>query len=149
MKIHILRQTIYAAALTALVSATPASAQQWPLASGDYWEVSEIDVKDGGDFAYAQHLATKWKESEEFAKSKGWIKDYKILYNYHPRAGEPDIYLISIMSKLPTGPENDARSEAFEAWSKSTAKQLSEESGNRAQFRTLMGTMLLEEMKVK
>lgn len=149
MKINIFIRSISAALLATAAISTPSNAQEWPLTAGDFWEVSAIDIKDGGEFAYAQHIATKWKESQEFAKSKGWIKDYKILYNYYARNDEPDIYLVSVINKIPTGPESDARGKEFETWSKSTAKQLSEQSGDRVQYRTLMGSMLLEEMKIK
>ncbi|ARS29250.1 hypothetical protein [Sphingomonas sp. KC8] len=149
MTISLTRRLLLAAAPLLLAVSTPAAAQEWPFTSGDFWDVGMIDVKDGGDFQYAQHLATKWKDSQEFAKSKGWIKDYMILYNYNPREGEPDIYLISVMDRLPTGPDSDARAKQFEAWSKASAKMLSEESGNRAQYRTLMGSMLLQQAKIK
>lgn len=149
MKMSLTKRILLASAPLLLAVSTPAPAQEWPFAAGDFWEVAMINVKDGGDFQYAQHLATKWKDSQEFAKSKGWIKDYKILYNYNRRAGEPDIYLITIMDRLPSGPDSDAREKQFEAWSKSNAKTLSEESGNRAQYRTLMGNMLLQQARIK
>ncbi|WP_380875260.1 hypothetical protein ACFB49_03950 [Sphingomonas sp. DBB INV C78] len=149
MGIKFAKHCLWLAAPLALAFATPAAAQEFPLSFGDFWEIGRIDVKDGGDFAYAQHIAGKWKASQEFAKSKGWIKDYKILYSNNPRADEPDIYLVTIFEKMPTGPEGDARAKAFEEFSKASAKQLSEESGNRAQYRTLMGSILLQEAKVK
>ena len=149
MKMSLTKRILLASAPLLLALSTTAPAQEFPLSSGDFWEISMIDVKDGGDFQYAQHLATKWKDSQEFAKSKGWIKDYKILYNYNPRAGEPDIYLISVMDRVPSGPDSNARDKQFEAWSKTNAKTLSEESGNRAQYRTLMGNMLLQQAIIK
>lgn len=149
MKMRLTKRILLASAPLLLAFSTTAPAQEFPLSSGDFWEISMIDVKDGGDFQYAQHLATKWKDSQEFAKSKGWIKDYKILYNYNPRAGEPDIYLITVMDRVPSGPDSNARDKQFEAWSKTNSKTLIEESGNRAQYRTLMGNMLLQQAIIK
>jgi hypothetical protein len=67
-------------------------AEEWPLVGGDYWEVTGIDIHDGGGFKYAKWLATEWRKDLEFAKSKGWIKDYMIMANVHARSDEPDLY---------------------------------------------------------
>ena len=32
-----------------------------------------IKIADGGEMDYANYLADKWRKSQEFAKSKGWI----------------------------------------------------------------------------
>ena len=128
-----------------ILAATAAVADEWPLASGDYWEVSGIKVKDGGDFKYAQFLATEWKKSTDFAKSKGWIKDAKILYNVYAREGEADIYLVTIRDSIPTGPESDKQGQEYQDWMKKTFETMVGESGNRAEFRTLLGSELLQE----
>ncbi len=93
-----IRNIVLAMALvaTTMTMATSAFAEKWPLAGGDYWSVTGIKVHDGGDYKYAQWLATEWKKNAEFAKSKGWIKGYKILSNDYPRANEPDLYLVRI-----------------------------------------------------
>lgn len=128
-----------------ILAATAAVADEWPLASGDYWEVSGIKVKDGGNFKYAQFLATEWKKSTDFAKSKGWIKDAKILYNVYAREGEADIYLVTIRDSIPTGPEGDKQGQEYQAWMKKTYETMVGESGNRAEYRTLLGSELLQE----
>jgi hypothetical protein len=127
------------------LAATAAVADEWPLASGDYWEVSGIKVKDGGDFKYAQWLATEWRKNMEFAKSKGWIKDAKILYNQYPRQGEADIYLVTIRDSIPTGPQSDKRGQEWQEWMKKTFESMVGESGNRAEYRTVLGSELLQE----
>jgi len=50
-----IRNIVLALALSAasLTLTTSAFAQEWPLAEGDYWEVTGIDVKDGGDLKYS------------------------------------------------------------------------------------------------
>lgn len=128
-----------------ILASTAALADEWPLASGDFWEVTGIKVKDGGDFKYAQFLATEWKKSTDFAKSKGWIKDAHILYNVYPREGESDIYLVTIRASIPTGPESDKQGQEYQAWMKKTFETMVGESGNRAEFRTLHGSQLLQE----
>jgi len=84
MKSSILALALGAASMIAVGSA---SAQEWPLVQGNYWEVTGIDIKDGGGLKYAQFLAGEWKNNLEFSKSQGWIKDYMIFSNLYARSG--------------------------------------------------------------
>lgn len=129
--------------------AVPAAAQQFPLVAGDYSNLSGIFVEDGGTFAYAKHLAGEWARNQEFAKSKGWISDYKILLNVDARDGEPNVYLMTTYRDIPTGAESEARDREWEAWSKKSNLQMETESGDRAKFRKLRGTMLLQEYTIR
>ncbi|HUG03337.1 MAG TPA: hypothetical protein VML92_02785 [Steroidobacteraceae bacterium] len=136
-----------AAALT--MSAAATAQDKWPLVAGDYWEVTGIDLKDGGSLKYAQWLASEWKDNLEFSKSKGWIKDYKIFANVHARANEPDIYLVTISESIVSAAEGDKRFEEYQAWRKKTIAQMQAESGNRAEYREAVGDSLLQELKVR
>lgn len=142
------RSIVLALAFTAASTmlATSAFAQEWPLAGGDYWDVAGIDVKDGGGLKYATWLATEWKKNAEFAKSKGWIKDYKILSNNYPRQGEPDLYLIRVMENIASGPEGEKRFEEYREWNKKSIEALVSESGNRAEYREVLSSSLLQEL---
>jgi hypothetical protein len=124
-------------------------AQEWPLVGGDYWTVTGIDVKDGGDLKYSSWLADEWRKDAEFAKSKGWIKDYRIMANVHGRAGEPDLYLIRVFEDMPSGPEGEARSKESMEWQTKSEEQMQSESGNRAQFREVMSTVLLQDLNFR
>ena len=137
---------ICSAAVTASV---PAAADEWPLVSGDFWEVTGIHLKDGGGLAYANFLASEWRANQEFAKSKGWIKNYMILGNAYPRKGEPDVYLITITDRLVTGPEGEKRQGEYMEWRKKTIAEMQKESGNRAEFRELGSNSLLQELKFR
>jgi hypothetical protein len=135
-----------ALAAASMVMTTSAFAQDWPLAEGDYWDVAGIDVKDGGDLKYATWLATEWKKNAEFAKSKGWIKDYKIFSNNYPRSGEPDLYLVRVMESVVSGEEGEKRYQEYREWSKKTMEQLDTENGNRAEYREVLNSSLLQEL---
>ncbi|WP_265570356.1 hypothetical protein [Sphingomicrobium nitratireducens] len=137
---------IGAAAAATLAFATPASAQQWPLVGGDYWEVTGIDVDDGHGLDYANYIANRWMANQEFAKSQGWINSYYAFANVHNREGEPDIYLVTTFNDWPDNAESDRRQAAYEAYMKRTTAQLQAESGERAKFRTIGGTMLLRHL---
>ena len=136
-------------ALLALsVTAVPSSvfAQEWPMTGGDFWEVSGIDVADGAGLKYSSWLAAEWRKNLEFAKSKGWIKDYKVLANNYPRKGEADLYLIRIMESIPTGAEGEERAKEWVEWMKKSVAKMQEESGNRAEYREVLSSSLLQEM---
>jgi hypothetical protein len=130
-------------------AAATATDDGYPLVSGDFWEVTGIDIKPGGGLYYANHLANKWRASQEFAKSKGWIKDYQVLSNYHNRAGEPDLYLITVMESIPNGAEGEAQAEAYRAWADASTSQLVSENLDRAEFREVMGTSLMQELNFR
>lgn len=134
---------------TPMALPTVAAAQEFPLVAGDYSEVAGIFVKDGGAYKYATHLATKWVDVQEFAKTKGWISDYKILVNENPRDGEPTIYLMTTFSRMADAAEGERRNKAYDAYMKSSAEQQIAESGNRAEYRTVQSSMLLREYKVR
>lgn len=147
-----LKNLMLAAAVTiAAPMALPAAAlaQESPLVAGDYAEVGGIFVKDGASLKYAMHLAGEWKRNQDFAKSQGWITDYKIYINENPRDGEPNVYLMTTFASLPDAAEGERRQKVYDAWAKDTAVQREAESGNRAEYRTIKSSMLLREYKVR
>lgn len=92
---------------------------------------------------------TEWRADQEFAKSKGWIKSYSVLSNVHPRKGEPDLYLVVVLERIPSGSEMDKREDDYMAWKKKTEAQLVKESGNRLEIREIESTTLLQELKFR
>jgi hypothetical protein len=135
-------------ALAATMSAV-STADEWPLVPGDYWEVTGIDIKDGGGLKYAEFIAGEWKDNLEFTKSKGWIKGYKIFSNVYARAGEPDLYLVTIRESLVSAAEDEKRNDEFQAWKKKTIAQMQSESGNRAEYREVLADELLQEYTIR
>ena len=101
-------------------------------------------MKDGGSWKYANWLATEWRKELEFSKSKGWIKDYMILFNVHARSDEPDLYLIRVREDIPSGPEGEKRFKEYMDWQTKSIEKMVGESGNRAEYRTVMSTSLLQ-----
>ena len=140
---------LVAIAVGALISSRAIAQDKFPLIAGDYWEVTGVELKDGGALKYAEFIAGEWKDNLEFSKSKGWIKDYKIFGNIHAREGEPDLYLVTIRDSLVSGAEDEKRGDEFRAWKKKTIAQLVAETGNRAEFRTVLSDALLQELKVR
>ena len=142
--------TLLAATAASMIIASGAMADdEWPLVGGDYWDVTAIDIKDGGSWKYANWLATEWRKSTEFAKSKGWIKDYKIFLNVHGRQGEPDLYIIRVIESVVSGAEGEKRQKEYTEWVKKSNEKMVEESGNRAEYREVTSSSLLQVMSFR
>lgn len=147
MKHMIMATAMIVAAPVALT--TPAMADEFPLVAGDYTTMTGIFLEDGGTTAYASYLATEWKKNQDFAKSKGWISDYRIYFNVDARDGEPTMYLTQTFPSWPSGAEIEKRNKEWEAFDKRTNAQLDAASGNRAKFRKVTGSMTLQEAKIR
>ena len=141
------------AVLTFGVSTTMMSgnalAEEWPFKGGDYWEVTGIDIQDGGGFKYAKWLATEWRKDLEFAKSKGWIKDYMVIANVHARSDEADLYLIRVRESIVSAAEGEKRQKEYMEWQSKSIEKMQAESGNRAEYRTVMSDSLLQVLKFR
>lgn len=145
-----MRKSILAIAGTAsLFLAAPVAAQEVPLIPGDYWEVAEIDVNDGQGPAYADYLASRWRQNQEFAKSKGWIKDYHVFGTVNARAGEPDLYLVTVYERQPTAAEQMEREKAFNVFMQQDTRQQDAAFGARAPMRKVGGSMLMQMLKFR
>ena len=120
-----------------------------PFIPGDYWEVTGIKVADGAGLKYARWLAGEWRKNSEFAKSQGWIKDFMVINNVHDRADEPDLYLVRVFENWATVEQGEERRKKYMEWAKKSMDKMAEESGNRAEYRTIMSTSLLRHMKFR
>ena len=77
------------------------------------------------------------------------IKDYKVLVNVHGRSDEPDLYLIRVREDIPSGPEGEKRQKEYMEWQSKSIEQMQGESGNRAEYRTVMSDSLLRVLKFR
>jgi hypothetical protein len=133
-----------------LAVSLPATAQdENPWKAGNYWNVSGIHVKDGGGLKYAQYLATEWVKTQEYAKSQGWISDFMVLSNTHPREGEPNIYLITIAPSLPSSDEADKRGRMMREFNKTTLAQMQAQSAGRAEMREVGSQVQLRQLVLR
>ncbi len=129
-----------------MLIATPAIAQEVPLIPGDYWEATEIEIEDGKFSDYADYLTDRWRKNQEFSKSKGWIKDYMILGTVNARAGEPDLFLVSIYDRQPTAVEQMSREKEFDAFMRTNARQEDVAFAGRGKIRKVGGSMLMQRL---
>ncbi|MDJ0700155.1 MAG: hypothetical protein QNJ07_09880 [Woeseiaceae bacterium] len=141
---------VLAVALLTVSAMNIAHAQEEPpFIGGDYWQVTGIKIADGAGLKYARWLAGEWRKNSEFSKSQGWIKDFMVISNVHARADEPDIYLIRVFENMATVAENEERRKAYLEFIEKSMDKMQEESGNRAEYRTIMSTSLLQHMKFR
>ena len=145
-----MRKTMLAAfGAATMLFGYPAAAQDIPLVNGNYWNVTEVTISDGHFSTYADFLASDYRKERDFAKSKGWIKDYYILGNTNKRAGEPDLYLVQIFDHMTTPAEDISREKELNAYMAQSTRQGEAGSGERAKYRTIGGTMLLQEQRYR
>lgn len=141
---------VLAVVLLSVSAMSIAQAQEEPpFIPGDYWQVTGVKTADGAGLKYARWLAGEWRKNSEFAKSQGWIKDFMVINNVHARADEPDLYLIRVFENMATVEEGEKRRKAYMAWAKRSMDEMAAESGNRAEYRTIMSTSLLRQMKFR
>jgi hypothetical protein len=137
------RAAVLAASLS-LALAGPSLAQSDPMIGGDYVEVSSISIDDGHYLDYANHLAGMWRAQQEYAKAQGWITGYEVLANVNMRPGEPDLILVVRFKAIADGAENDRRNKLYGDHVKLTEAQMQAASGDRAKFRKVLGSQLLQ-----
>ena len=128
---------------------TAAAAQEDPFIGGDYVEVTGVKIDDGHYLDYASFLSGYYKAQEEFAIKQGWETSWEVLANVHPREGEPDLYLVRRYRNLPDGVEGDKRAAQIRAEVKMSDAQMAAASGDRAKFRHIMSSQLLQVLKLR
>ncbi|MDP9057576.1 MAG: hypothetical protein M3N34_09710 [Pseudomonadota bacterium] len=136
-------------AALALGVSVPAAAQNFPLAYGDYVEMTSVSIDDGHNMDYANFLTTKWKAQEDFAKAQGWITGYEILANPWKRAGEPDLYLVVRFRSTPDAAEQVRRDQIMRDHVKMDDTQMDAGAADRAKFRHVTGSELLQVLAFK
>ena len=126
--------------------AIPAPAQDVPLVGGDYWDVTSVKIDDGHFGDYADFLADRFRKTNEYAKSKGWIKAYYVFSNVNNRSDEPDLYLVTVTDHVATPTETVARNKEMNTYLQSNDRKELAGSGQRATYRHITADMLLQQM---
>lgn len=129
-----------------MLLSVPTAAQELPLKTGDFWDVTAVTIDDGHFPDYFDYLNTQYRKQMDFQKSKGWIKDYYILANANKRQGEPDLYLVTVFDHVTTPAEDIQREKEANAYLQQSTRAQVAGSGQRATYRHLSGDMLLQQM---
>jgi hypothetical protein len=134
---------------TVAFTMTPALAQRSAAEPGNYASISMIKTLPGQFENYVDYLNSKWKEQQAWAKSKGYILNYRVWTNIDARANEPDLYLIVEFKDWPSNAESKLRQDEFVAMMKQDEHAMDAAAGQRGPMRTLMGSMTVQEIVLK
>ena len=135
------------AATLAFAIPQAAIAQETPVVQGAEWvEVTGIETADGAGYKYIQWLAGEWRQRMDYMVEQGWLESYEIWSNAHPRADEPDLYLIRRFQEFESNDESDQRGQMMRDYMERSIAQLETESGNRAEYREVGSTVLLKRL---
>jgi hypothetical protein len=137
------------AAISLAFSALPATAQDDPFTGGEFVSVTGVTIDDGHYLDYASFLSGYYKAQEDYAVKQGWQTSWEILSNVNPRKGEPDLYLVRRFKSIPDGAEGERRAQMIRDNVKMSDAQMEAASGDRAKFRHVEGTTLMQVLKLK
>jgi len=127
-----------------------AGAQERRYSEGPVVAVTSVKVMDGQFENYMKFLDGTYKASMEGAKKAGLILDYGV-YNASPRTPQDaDLYLVVTYPNMATLDGMDEKMDPIQASvTKMDLAQRDEASGKRTVMRTILGTELLRELKLK
>ena len=137
------------AALAGAAFTTAARADDLPYTPGNYTEVTDITVDDGHFLDYMKFFSTEAKAEDDFAKSQGWMISSQIFSNPWKRSGEADLFILRTYKDVPNAAEQMRRDAVMQAHFKQSEAQFEAASGERAKFRHVTGSMLLQELLIK
>ena len=135
------------AAVSLAFASVQAAAQNDPFVGGEYVEVTGVSLDDGHYLDYASFLSGYYKAQEEYAIKNGWQTSWEVLANVNKRKGEPDLYLVRRYRDIPSGADFDKRLAQIRANVKMTDAQMEAASGERAKFRHVESSQLLQVLK--
>ena len=139
----------YVALWLAAAIATPALAQDSSYTGGTVWQFSHIKVEPGQFENYMDYLGGNWRKQLEFGKKEGYVVSYHIFSVNNARAGEPDLILATEYKDYVPTAQQDAIQKKMMAAMASDPHKMETGSGERVKMRTQMGSMELQELKLK
>ena len=123
--------------------------EQLPYTEGTVSQVSSIKVKEGHFLEYMTYLSTTYKQVMEEAKKQGLIVSYSV-YSASPKSpNEPDLYLLVEYKNMAALDGLDAKMNAISAKVFGSLKQASQKDADRDSVRTVLGSELVRELKLK
>ena len=129
-----------------MLSAGAATAQAVPRnwERGPVTLVQQVEVKPGQLNAYMQDLARGWRVQMEEGKRAGAILSYSIEQPVDPRAGEPNLVLVTVFKDLGSVNRPLADGEKSTAALYGSLDQAHDMAMKRESMRTIKGSLLLQ-----
>lgn len=137
-------------AVLLLAIAGLAGAQERRYTEGSVLAVTSVKVVDGQFENYMKFLDGTYKASMEAAKKAGLVLDYAV-YSAAPRTpNDADLYLVVSYPNMAMLDGMDEKMDPIMAnVTKMDVVQRDEASGKRTTMRTILGTELIRELKLK
>ena len=151
MRISTISAAVQAALLFALATfAGSASAQdQRVYDEGQVLEVTSVQITPGQFDAYMAYLAGPFRQQNEELKKAGVIVDYGI-YQASPRhPGDADLYLTIVYPNMAALDGLEDKSEPSMRKIYGTRQQASKGMADRESMRTILGSELIRQLKLK
>jgi L-rhamnose mutarotase len=112
-------------------------------------EVGAVRTEPGMFEEYMKYLAGPYKQSMEEQKKAGVILDYSIYATVPRREGDPDLYLITVYKNMAALDDLNAKTDAISEKIFGSMDQQSAATVTRGKLRTLVGSELMRELKLK
>ncbi|CAN5274348.1 hypothetical protein BH11PSE10_BH11PSE10_17470 [soil metagenome] len=132
-----------------VLAGTAAVAQSSSYTPGTVWNFSSIQIEPGQFENYMDFLAKTWKKSNEFGAKEGTVLSYHVLQVNNPRHGDPDLILAIESKDYMTTADQLAMQKRWEAFMATDARKADMAGGERKVMRKILGSMELQELKLK
>ena len=127
-----------------------AGAQDRRYAEGPVLAVTSVKIMDGQFENYMKFLDGTYKSSMDAAKKAGLILDYSVFSASPRKADDADLYLVVTYPNMAALDGLDDKMEPImSSVTRMNVGQRDEASGKRTVMRTIMGSELLRELKLK
>jgi len=137
------------AAAALLAAGTAASAQSSSYTPGSVWTFTNVAVEPGQFENYMDFLAKEYKRENDYGMKEGYILSYHVFQVNNARAGEPDLILAVESKDYLTNAQQLEIQRKYEAFLAKDNRKLTAESGERKVMRKFLGSMELQELKLK
>jgi hypothetical protein len=148
---NMLKQIARLAGLTALalIAASAQAQDERVYTEGPVVNVSSIRTEAGKFDAYMAYLAGTYRKIMEEAKAQGLVLEYAF-YQAQPRApDDPDLYLVTVYPNYAALDGLDAKLTAIQTKIWGSQSALEQAEANRENIRKVLGTELIQELKLK
>lgn len=133
----------------ACVLSLPALADDLPYTEGPVVEVTSVLTKPGKFYDYMAYLAGPYRQQQEELKKAGVIVSYSMYATVPRHPGDPDLYLTVTYKDMAALDNLDGKTEASMKKIYGTRQQASQGAADRESLRTILGSELIRELRLK
>ncbi len=136
-----------AAALLVLGATSHAQSSSYTPTS--VWTFTNVQVEPGQFENYMDFLDKEYKKTNDFGIKEGYILSYHVFQVNSARNGEPDLILAVESKDYLTNAQQLDIQKKYEAFMAKDNRKMTTESGDRKAMRKFLGSMELQELKLK